>query len=106
MFGFINKVFVLAMSFFSWNALKCVLMNNRQCKIRPKIININNNEPLFYLYSIIANECNGICNDISHACTKLCVSDVAKNISDMKLVSVNVVSVQVFVIINNVVVTM
>ena len=91
MFGFISKVFVLAMSFFSWNALKCVSMNNRECKIRPKIININSNEPLFYLYSILANECNGICNDISDACTKLCVSDVAKNINDMKLASVNVV---------------
>ena len=66
-------------------------MNNRECKIRSKIININGNEPLFYLYSILANECNGICNDISDACTKLCVSHVVKNISDMKLVSVNVV---------------
>ena len=35
--------------FFSWNALKCVSMINQQCEVRPDIININGNEPLFYL---------------------------------------------------------
>ena len=34
-------------------ALKYVLMNNQECKIRPEIININSNEPSFYPYSII-----------------------------------------------------
>ena len=27
-------------------------MNNKECKTRPQIININNNEPLFYPYSV------------------------------------------------------
>ena len=34
MFGFIKKTFVVAMTFFSCNALKCVSMNNQECKIR------------------------------------------------------------------------
>ena len=39
MFGFIKKVFVVAMIFFSGNVinvnpLKCVLMNNQEWKIR------------------------------------------------------------------------
>ena len=27
-------------------------MNNQECKARPKIINVNNDEPVFYPYSI------------------------------------------------------
>ena len=45
------------MTFFSCKALnviplKCVSMINQECKVRPEIININSNEPLFYPYSI------------------------------------------------------
>ena len=43
MFGFIKKVFVVAMTFFYCNALECVSMNNQECKMRPQIININSN---------------------------------------------------------------
>ena len=35
------------MMFFSCNALKCVSMNNQQCKVIPEILNINSNEPSF-----------------------------------------------------------
>ena len=42
------------------NPLKCVSMNNQECKIRPKIININSNEPLFYPYSVEINKWSGI----------------------------------------------
>ena len=41
MFRFIKKVFVVAMSFFGCNALKCVSKNNQKCKVRPEIIKIN-----------------------------------------------------------------
>ena len=47
------------------NSLKCVSMNNQQCKTRTKIININNNEPVFYPFSIKANKCSGSCNNIN-----------------------------------------
>ena len=40
------------MSFLTCNALKCVSMNNQECKVRPEIININSNEPLFYPCSV------------------------------------------------------
>ena len=43
MFRFIKKVFVAAMSFFSCNAMSCVSMNDQEWKVRPEIININNN---------------------------------------------------------------
>ena len=40
-------------------------MNNQECKIRPEIINLNTNEPLFYPYSIKINKCKGSCNSIN-----------------------------------------
>ena len=36
-------MFIVALSFFSCNALKCVSMDNQECRVRPQIININNN---------------------------------------------------------------
>ena len=84
MFEFIKKVFVIAMKFFSFNvlsvnSLECVSMNNEECKIRSKIINANNNEPVFYPFSIKVNNCSGSCNNINDPCAKLCVPDVVKN---------------------------
>ena len=38
------------------NSLECVSMNNQGCKIRPKIINLNTNEPLLYPYGIRINQ--------------------------------------------------
>ena len=57
----------------SVNPLKCVSMNNQKCKIRSEIINVNNNEPVFYPYSIMTNKCKGSCNTINHQYAKLCV---------------------------------
>ena len=81
MFGFIKKMFVTAMTFFSSSALKYVSVNNEECKIRPKIVNINSTEPSFYLYSILVNKCSGTCNNINDPYAKLCVPDVAKNMN-------------------------
>ena len=80
-FRFIEKVFIVAMTCFSCNVLKCVSMNNQECKIRTKIININNNEPTFYPFSISVSKCSGSCNSISDPYAKLCVPDVVKNIN-------------------------
>ena len=78
------------MTFFSCNALKCVSMNNQECKIRPEIINVNSNEPSFYPYSILTNKCSGSCNNINDLSAKLCVPDVIKdfNIKVFNLVSI------------------
>ena len=45
--------------------LKCVSTNNHECKIIPQLINVNNNEPLFYPYSTEVNKCSGGCNNIN-----------------------------------------
>ena len=57
MFGFIKKVLAVAMIFFGFsplgvNCLECVSVENQECKTRTKIINTNNNEPVFYPFSI------------------------------------------------------
>ena len=54
-------------------------MNNQVCKIRPQIININTNEPLFYPYSIKINKCNSSCDAINDPYAKICVPDNIKN---------------------------
>ena len=69
------------MTFFSCNALKSVSMNNDECKIRPEIIYINNEEPTFYPCSIEVNKCSGSCNNINNPYSKLCVSDIVRNIN-------------------------
>ena len=76
MFGFIKTIFFIAMTLFicsviNANPLKYVSMNNQDCKIRTKIIDINNNEPLFYPNSIKVNKYSGSCNNINDPYTKL-----------------------------------
>ena len=60
MFKFIKQTFILAMMFFRHNlpgvnSLSCISMKNHECKIRPEIININSNNPIFYPFSIKIN---------------------------------------------------
>ena len=51
-------------------------MNNQGRKIRPQIVNINRNEPLFCPYNVKINTCSGNCNNIDGTNVKLCVPDV------------------------------
>ena len=82
MFGFVKKVFVVAITFFSCNALECVSMNNQEGKIRPQMLSINCDNIFFYPYSIQVNKCSGSCNNIiNNPYAKLCVPDVVKNIN-------------------------
>ena len=44
-------------------------------------MNINSNEPLFYLYGIVLNKCTGSCNDINNPYAKLFFPDVVKDMN-------------------------
>ena len=81
MFRFIRKVFVVAMSLFDCNALKCVSINNQESKGRPEITDIKSNEPSFYPYSVEISKCSGSCNIINDSYAKFCVLDVSKNMN-------------------------
>ena len=56
-------------------------MINEACKVRPKIINLNSNEPVFYPFSIKINKCSGSCNNINDPYAKICVPDVVKSLN-------------------------
>ena len=56
-------------------------MNTQKRKIRTKIIDINNNEPMLYPFSIKVNKCSGSCNNINNPYAKLRVPSSIKNIN-------------------------
>ena len=62
MFSFVKKVFVLGLTVLSSSitiALECISMNNQECKVRPKIVDVNSNNPIFYSFSVKINRCRG-----------------------------------------------
>ena len=60
-------------------SLECMSMINQICMSRPKIIDVNTNEPVFYPYSMEVNQCSGNCNNINDPFAKLCVPDIVEN---------------------------
>ena len=84
MFGFIKKAFLAGLTVLSYvnqlstNQLSCISMNNQECKVRPEIINVNSDEPVFYPFSIKTSKCSGSCNNINDPYAKMCVPNVVK----------------------------
>ena len=65
MLGFFKKCFITGVAFL-WSvnllavtSLRCVSMNNKKCKVRPEIVNVNSDEHVFYPFSIKTNKCSG-----------------------------------------------
>ena len=56
-------------------------MKNQECKVRPQIVNVNNNELVFFPFSIKKSKCSGSCNNINDPYVKMCVPNVAKNLN-------------------------
>ena len=56
-------------------------MNNQECKVRPEIVNLNSNEPVFSPFSIKTSKCSGSSNNIYDPYAKMCVLDVVKNLN-------------------------
>ena len=84
MWRFLKKAFAVITAFFNpsyVNSLECISMNNKECKARPKIIDLNNNEAVFYHYSIKVNKGSRNCSSITDPYPKLCVPDIFKNIN-------------------------
>ena len=83
-FNFVKRVFVLGLTVLSSSitgALNCVSMNNQECKVRPKIVDINSSNLMFYPFSIKVNKCSGNCNDINDPYAKICVPDTVKDLN-------------------------
>ena len=84
MFSLVKKVFVLGSTVLSRSitgALNCVLMNNQECKVRPEIVDVSSNNPIFFPFSFKVNRCSGNCNNINDPYAKICVPDFVKNLN-------------------------
>ena len=77
MFQFIKKcLFAVSTFLTSVNSLICISMANKECKVRPELVNVNSNEPVFYPFSIKTSKRSGSCNNINDLYAKTCVPDV------------------------------
>ena len=56
-------------------------MSNKECKVRPEIVYVNSNEPVFHPFSIKTGKCSGSCNNINDPYAKICVPDVVKDLN-------------------------
>ena len=85
MLEFVKKCFFTGVSllstFTSVNSLSCISMNNQECKVRPEIVNVNNDEPVFYPFSIKKSKCSGSCKSINNPYAKMCVPEVVKDLN-------------------------
>ena len=77
----LTNLFISLYNILKVKALECVSIINEKCMSRPKVINLNKDEPVFYPYSIKINQCSGSCNTINDPFAKLCVRDITKNIN-------------------------
>ena len=82
---FIKKIFYIESLFLSSlvsaTPLSCVSLKNQECKVRPKIADINSNNPIFYPFSVKINKCSGSCNNINDPYVKICVPDTVKDLN-------------------------
>ena len=75
MFRFIKKIFLTGLTVLSYiiplsaTPLSCI---SQECKVRPEVVNVNSDEPVFYPFSIKTSKCSGNCNDINDPYAKIC----------------------------------
>ena len=86
MFQFIKKVFSIGLTVLlnftnASSSLSCISIKNQECRVRPEIINVNSNNPIFYPFSIKINKCSGNCNNINNSYANICVPDVIKDLN-------------------------
>ena len=80
-FRLIKEMFFLGLTISSnfTSALDCISMKNRERKVRPEIIDIKSNNPMFYPFSVKINRYSGNCNNINDPYAKIYVPDTVKN---------------------------
>ena len=63
------------------NPLECISVKNQECKLRPEIVDVSSNDPIFYPFSIRVNKCSGNCNSINDPYARICTPNIAKNLN-------------------------
>ena len=71
-------MFIKLSKLVSTTPLSCISMNDQ---VRPEIINVNSNEPVFYPFSIKTSKCSGSCNNINASYAKICVADAVRDLN-------------------------
>ena len=77
LFEFIEKAFfaglttLSSINFLTVTPLTRILMTNQECKVRPEIVNVDSDEPVFYPFSIKTSKCSGNCNNINDPYAKI-----------------------------------
>ena len=61
--------------------LSCISINNQECIVRPQIVNVNGDDPVFFPYSVKTSKCCGSCNNINYPLAKLYLPHVVKNLN-------------------------
>ena len=61
-----NRRFWRVISSLYENKIKCLTLNNWLCHARPRLVNINSDETLFYRFTVSVNKCGGSCNTIDN----------------------------------------
>ena len=81
MFVFIKKIFYIG-SLFSLRLVSTTSLScTQECKVRPEIINVNSNNPIFYPFSIKVSKCSGNCNNINNPYAKIFFPVIIKNLN-------------------------
>ena len=79
------KIFYIGSLFLSrlvsTTSLNSISMKNKECKVRPEIINVNSNELVFYPFRIKTNKCSDSCNNINDPYAKTCVPNITKDLN-------------------------
>ena len=58
--------------------LRFISLTNQECKVRPEIVNVNSDGPVFYPFSIKTSKCSSSFININDPYAKMCVPDVVK----------------------------
>ena len=56
-------------------------MSNQECKVRPQILDVNGDNPVFFPFSIKTSKCSSSFNSINNPHAKLCVPNIIKNLN-------------------------
>ena len=85
MFILIKQIFISTLMHFgslsNVNSLECISVKNEERGVRPEIISINNNNRIFYPFSIKTNKCSCNCNNINDPYARICVPNIIKNLN-------------------------
>ena len=77
MFSLMKKILILVLAS-TINAIPCVSLKSQECKVREVIVE---NKCITYPYNVKVSRCNGSCNNITNPYSKVCVTDITKNVT-------------------------